>query len=448
MVALTCLLNCLSLQRNHHVLHTACLLIQHSISQLVSHNAPSIFSYVNNQHTLPVFVLIELKEEMHASFVVIKGANNFHHWSPTGSQHWPYIFVNSSCEEHWNNLQATIEKDDRYYFVLYHNSSLPSNVHLALNLNRSEYSPNYTKNKTVNSCSIGPHVSDKCTAIAPGIGGRKALVVVSEYLYPWTESLSVLGTCNLRGDTWTAIWVPVLMGNCTFFSLLFVFVSICIVKGQRKASERRNSPRAPINQQSHTEEQVASEDERHLLLDSDSVNQNYGSHLDRPSTASNAGINEGPALPDDKPIVEITSDDKPIVEITSDDKPIVEITSDDKPIVEITSDDKPIVEITSDDKPIVEITSDDKPIVEITSDDKPIVEITSDDKPIVEITSDDKPIVEITSDDKPIVEITSDDKPIVEITSDDKPIVEITSDDKPIVEIASEDTSNHEPVLC
>ena len=175
-----------------------------------------------------------------ANFVVIKGTNSFYSWPKASNPDWPHIVVNNSCDEEWNHLHVTIKNADRYYFVVYHNSSLSSTVHLVLNLSRSEYSPP-NKNRTISSCPIGPHKSDKCTAIAPGIGEKKALILVSQYVYPWTESMDVLGTCNLRGDTWTALWVPLLVLNFILLAIMIIALRNC-----QKSPQHQSEPRYAV----------------------------------------------------------------------------------------------------------------------------------------------------------------------------------------------------------
>ena len=330
------------------------------------------------------FASLCLEEGGNANFVVIKGTKNYHNWLLTAylEPDWPRASVNNSCEMKLNHhLQITIENADRYYFVLYRNSSLLSIVHLVLNLNRSEYAPNY-KNTTVSSCSIGPHKNNECTAIAPGIGGRKALVVVSEYL--WTESLSVLGTCNLRGDTWTAIWLPVLVLNIIFFSLLFTLIKIAIVRWIKW----KKPPPAVAER----------------LIPSETTPLNYGS------------INTG----DEPAVVEIVFHDETVE--TSDHEIVLE-TSDHEPVLE-TSDHEPVLD---DHAPIVKIASDHK-----TADNKPVL----DTSPTVE-TSDHAPSVEIASDHKTVF-----DKPFLESASNNEPAADLE-----IEESVLKTASNRKPSL-
>ena len=173
-----------------------------------------------------------LVEGRKAQFVVVKGSSNYYNWvvSKLPMYTFDYLNVQSNCTVSWDEKQIHIESADRYYFVLYDDSNHWSNVSLVLNLSRVEYSPYYKNGTLIENCSISPHTVDTCTAHAPGIGDMTGLITVSydpSERPRWDESVKIKGSCNLRADTWTVLWIPVILVNTLIFvPLLCLFANI------------------------------------------------------------------------------------------------------------------------------------------------------------------------------------------------------------------------------
>ena len=148
------------------------------------------------------------------------------------------------------------------YTIEGHGSSRLSATLSVSNLSLVEYSPYYENGTLIKQCSISPHTVDTCTVPAPGIGDMTWLVSVSydpldSAKLKWDESLTIKGTCNLRADTWTVLWMPVLLIN----SFIIVTVLCLIAKLRWKSLIRQESQ----STQPASTERSEAEEVQHLL---------------------------------------------------------------------------------------------------------------------------------------------------------------------------------------
>lgn len=150
------------------------------------------------------------------------------------------LIFNSCSIESWPLPIKEMSAGQAGNYLLVLRTPIPDwvKVHVEIELNRYEYFISDNLNSTTHSmCTVSSHTQDSCAASTPGTyGSITGLILVHSDLLEidWHETISITKSCKYRWATWTAIWLPVLVLNVVFFTVLFVALYCGIYKEYKK----------------------------------------------------------------------------------------------------------------------------------------------------------------------------------------------------------------------
>lgn len=172
-------------------------------------------------------------------------------------------------------FNATTNPGDNM-FVLF--SSSEARIRVILNFNRTEYSTNYSNTL---HCETHSYTKTSCKLPIPfGVGSVNGLLQVTYDGQELTdfefEYLTVNTECNYRADSWTILWLPVMIVNIIIFTILLAFIKKVIYNEELRkirAREHTVTPSSGMSTASAISDDPANSDEgaATIQLDSDAA---------------------------------------------------------------------------------------------------------------------------------------------------------------------------------